>query len=213
MSSACRFPARYCGLVAVRLGQLGGLFVRVKEGQAKHGALPGSELGRVWAGAGEQDGRTWLLDGAGPDGDRAVAVVPSFPSERVRFRPDREQQVEGFFVHGAALAGIRAVGEELIGNPAEEADDGAAVRERVEHADLLGGPDRVHEREDDSEDGDLDVGVPLADGGPGDHGARSELSLGVVVLGDGQPVEAVLDGDVEQLERSPYRLAADVWLP
>ena len=162
MSSAVGSQPAVCGFVAVRLGELGCFFVGVEKGQSEHGVLVGGELGRFGAGAGEQDRRSWLLDRARPDGDGAVAVEAALPAEGLRLCPDREQKVEGFLVHRPAFARVGAVGEELVGDAAEEADHGAAVRERVEHADFLSGSHGVDEREDDAEDGDLDVGVALS---------------------------------------------------
>ena len=135
------------------------------------------------------------------------------PSRTAPARSTPLHELERLLVHGAALRRVRAVGEKLVRDAAEEADDGAPARDRVEDRELLRCPDRVRQRQDDPEHRDLHVRIALAYSGRHHDRVRRELRLRVVVLGDGEPVEPVLGGDIEELEPLRDRVGADLRVP
>ena len=96
----------------------------------------------------------------------------------------------------ASLGGIDAVHLVLVGGAAQESHDEAAVGEVVQQGEFLGGSDGVVQRHQGAEHGDFDRLAAFGDGG-GHHRRRAgDDSPRVMVLGEADPLEPHLLGEL-----------------
>jgi hypothetical protein len=79
-----------------------------------------------------------LLQRARPDGDRPVLEMAALPAERLRLRPRAQDELHALVGALARLGRVQIVGQRLVGRAAQEPDDQASLRHRVEHRQLLG---------------------------------------------------------------------------
>jgi hypothetical protein len=134
--------------------------------------MPRGELAGFSAGA-KRVGRRWRVLQARPDGHGAILEVPALPAEGLRFGPGFQDQVHSLVGALARLSRVQVVAEVFVGGAAQQADDDAAGRQRVQHRHLLGDADRIADRYDRSEHGDLDpFGASCEPGGGNDRRRR-----------------------------------------
>ena len=175
------------------------------EGEPEADVLKRGELARFRAGARHINRRVGLLDGAGPDRDRAVLVVAALPAERLGLRPGMDDEVQRFLEALPRLGRVDAIGHIFVRGSAQHAGDDAAASHRVQHRELFGDSDRIEDRDVGAEQGDLRIPHPLSERTGHDHRVRGQGHGREVVLGDGDPVEADLVGELELLETELHR--------
>ena len=139
--------------------------------------------------------RIGLLQGQRPRIDDAVLIVRALPAERTGHGPGLHDQVVRLLEALAVVGGVHARRQLLLSAAAHEPGHEPALRDHVDHGQLLGEPDRVlGERQRIAEHHDLD-----ALGGAGQHGCEY-VGLGlhaerrVVVLVQHDAVDADLLG-------------------
>jgi hypothetical protein len=134
--------------------------------------------------------------------------MPALPAERLRLRPRLEDQLHPFVGALARLGRIQVVGQRLVRRAAQETDDQAPLRHRIEHRDLFGHAHRIALRHDRTEQCDLDL---LQVGGQerrGDDRRRGQDPRRVVMLGDADPVEAEILDELEPLDHAAIGASA-----
>ena len=136
-----------------------------------------------------------LLEGARPRVHVLEAVVLPLPAERTGARPRFEDQVVR--LAEALQAGGRVHGEVVVLRPdaAHETADDPAAADDIHHRDLLRDAQGVvAQRGGVAEDGDLRTLCPGDEVGGDDVRRRHEAVRGLVMLVDGDGVEAKLLG-------------------
>jgi hypothetical protein len=132
-------------------------------------------------------------------------VVATQPSERLGLRPCTHDQRQSLREALARLGGVDAVGDVLVRGAPQHAGDHPPAGEGVEHGELLRHPHGVLDGDARSEQGDLRPLDSLGDGAGHHHRIGRQRPGGVVMLGDADPVEADLVGQLEEVQGAPHR--------
>src|SRR5215467_4456177 len=109
-------PAHLGGALPIEIEQLARDLERHQERYVRVAAAAGPHR-RLWAGgAGNPDGRVWLLERQTPRIDVAEVIVAALPAERARLRPALQDQIV------ALLEALAVVDRIRVGPPGLDAD-------------------------------------------------------------------------------------------
>src|SRR5206468_8949042 len=129
---------------------------RYQEGHVGVAASAGPHRRLGARGAGDPDGRMWLLQWQAPGVHVAEVVVPAFPAKRPGIRPALQDQIVAFLEALAVVYGVRVGPPGLHAHAAHEAREHAPARDEVRHRELFGHAYRVVlDRQDVAEQQDL----------------------------------------------------------